>query len=414
MTGNRVFESTYVGHFVVDEASFGLRRTSSIKDLRVQGMVHCNPNPSEKISIESRNVIAQSHVKTDRAQPPVATRPTRTASGSSHRTPIRARPTHHATKSLAETSSSIRESSTRVPIWAKSTVSRPAASAIAQSQLAGSVKRTQSQDLLSGSARPKTPVRSSSFPQHAGRANITSQPKNATPQSSPSRSQIRNESPVPRRAITMPTTPTSSSRSVSQPPQRTTLSKESERENTKVNTRVTTGPRRASTILGTTYSISTTTSRNAANTITPGPTSSRPSSSRATTLIPRPSTSRAATPAVTTIARTLQPLRSSLTGAQPQRELRRVASQPLLRLFNSSASKPPAKPARENARLSQPKEQKRKVEEEGECCICMNAQSDCVLYRCGHACACMHCAKELKQCPICREQVIDVIKLWKI
>lgn len=52
-------------------------------------------------------------------------------------------------------------------------------------------------------------------------------------------------------------------------------------------------------------------------------------------------------------------------------------------------------------------------EEDGECCVCMNAPCDCVFYRCGHVCACLKCAEKFKNCPICRENVSDIIKIWR-
>jgi hypothetical protein len=91
-------------------------------------------------------------------------------------------------------------------------------------------------------------------------------------------------------------------------------------------------------------------------------------------------------------------------------DLRSVASQPLIRATKSVARKP----THGKANPLQHSEGKGRWETEGECCICMNAQSDSVLYRCGHVCACLPCAKEMKQCPICREEVTDVIKIWKI
>jgi hypothetical protein len=48
----------------------------------------------------------------------------------------------------------------------------------------------------------------------------------------------------------------------------------------------------------------------------------------------------------------------------------------------------------------------------GECTVCMDRQSNCVLYRCGHVCCCFGCGKRLKTCPICRKPVEDVIKIY--
>jgi hypothetical protein len=52
----------------------------------------------------------------------------------------------------------------------------------------------------------------------------------------------------------------------------------------------------------------------------------------------------------------------------------------------------------------------------GHCVICLQAEVDCVLYRCGHMCVDMQCALELKaqalKCPICRAPIVDVVKAY--
>ncbi|CAL1291157.1 unnamed protein product [Larinioides sclopetarius] len=53
-----------------------------------------------------------------------------------------------------------------------------------------------------------------------------------------------------------------------------------------------------------------------------------------------------------------------------------------------------------------------------ECVICFGEQVDCVVYRCGHMCMCYSCASKLKnsandQCPICREVIQDVIRIYR-
>ncbi|GFS49950.1 protein neuralized [Nephila pilipes] len=53
-----------------------------------------------------------------------------------------------------------------------------------------------------------------------------------------------------------------------------------------------------------------------------------------------------------------------------------------------------------------------------ECVICFGEQVDCAIYRCGHMCMCYTCASKLKnssndQCPICREVIQDVIRIYR-
>lgn len=53
---------------------------------------------------------------------------------------------------------------------------------------------------------------------------------------------------------------------------------------------------------------------------------------------------------------------------------------------------------------------------DSECVICMNDKVNCVLYRCGHMCLCIKCARETMDvngiCPICRQIIMDVIKIY--
>jgi len=54
-----------------------------------------------------------------------------------------------------------------------------------------------------------------------------------------------------------------------------------------------------------------------------------------------------------------------------------------------------------------------------ECKICYEATVDCVLYMCGHMCLCYQCALQQWKgrgggiCPMCREVIQDVIKIYK-
>lgn len=47
------------------------------------------------------------------------------------------------------------------------------------------------------------------------------------------------------------------------------------------------------------------------------------------------------------------------------------------------------------------------------CKICMDNLIDCVLIDCGHMCSCVKCGKLLAECPICRQFVVRVVRVFK-
>ncbi|CAF1170785.1 unnamed protein product [Didymodactylos carnosus] len=47
------------------------------------------------------------------------------------------------------------------------------------------------------------------------------------------------------------------------------------------------------------------------------------------------------------------------------------------------------------------------------CVICFDADIDCVVLECGHMLCCLNCSKSFQQCPICRQQVQRVKKIYK-
>ncbi|KAI9656161.1 MAG: hypothetical protein M1829_000429 [Trizodia sp. TS-e1964] len=47
------------------------------------------------------------------------------------------------------------------------------------------------------------------------------------------------------------------------------------------------------------------------------------------------------------------------------------------------------------------------------CQICYEGEIDCLFYDCGHVCACLDCAKQLENCPVCRKTVINVVKMFR-
>lgn len=47
------------------------------------------------------------------------------------------------------------------------------------------------------------------------------------------------------------------------------------------------------------------------------------------------------------------------------------------------------------------------------CKICMESLIDCVLLDCGHMVSCIKCGKQLAECPICRQNVVRVVRVFK-
>lgn len=70
-------------------------------------------------------------------------------------------------------------------------------------------------------------------------------------------------------------------------------------------------------------------------------------------------------------------------------------------------AKPPPRPSHPPKFHAKPKDD--------ECKICMERSTTTVFYKCGHSCTCEECGMKLKgkQCPLCRAEVVDVIKLFR-
>ena len=54
-----------------------------------------------------------------------------------------------------------------------------------------------------------------------------------------------------------------------------------------------------------------------------------------------------------------------------------------------------------------------KLTEDDLCKICMDAIVDCVLLDCGHMISCTKCGKRLAECPMCRKNIIKVVRVFK-
>jgi len=47
------------------------------------------------------------------------------------------------------------------------------------------------------------------------------------------------------------------------------------------------------------------------------------------------------------------------------------------------------------------------------CKVCMDAIADCVFLDCGHMVTCVKCGKLLAECPICRSNIVRVVRVFK-
>ena len=54
-----------------------------------------------------------------------------------------------------------------------------------------------------------------------------------------------------------------------------------------------------------------------------------------------------------------------------------------------------------------------KVPDSDLCNIFMSIPIDCLILECGHMATCLACAKSLSKCPICRKQVVRIVKAFK-
>jgi len=50
--------------------------------------------------------------------------------------------------------------------------------------------------------------------------------------------------------------------------------------------------------------------------------------------------------------------------------------------------------------------------EEEQCVVCLDNKKVVLIYPCGHLCVCVRCSTKLKDCPVCRHKVNDVVKVF--
>ena len=70
--------------------------------------------------------------------------------------------------------------------------------------------------------------------------------------------------------------------------------------------------------------------------------------------------------------------------------------------------------AKEQQPMSQDEvDQSGKANEDNECVICFDKPKQYLCVPCGHLCFCQDCKNATKDCPICRQKVVQIIKLFK-
>lgn len=106
---------------------------------------------------------------------------------------------------------------------------------------------------------------------------------------------------------------------------------------------------------------------------------------------------------------------------QQQQHQQQVAS--MVRSFSVPSgvhgkSSPPVPPKTHSMSTpTSPSENTIPESEISECTVCYEREVNSVLYKCGHVCMCFECAIQVKEkgslCPICRQTIHDVIKIYK-
>jgi hypothetical protein len=52
--------------------------------------------------------------------------------------------------------------------------------------------------------------------------------------------------------------------------------------------------------------------------------------------------------------------------------------------------------------------------EENEMCkVCMDHIIDCVFLECGHLVTCVDCGRQLRECPLCRQNIVRIVRVFK-
>ena len=116
---------------------------------------------------------------------------------------------------------------------------------------------------------------------------------------------------------------------------------------------------------------------------------------------------------------------SNTSSLQLQQQLHQQQVAAMVRSFSvpsgvhvQSKSSPPVPPKSHSISTpTSPTESTIAENENNECTVCYEREVNSVLYKCGHVCMCFECAIHVKEkgalCPICRQTIFDVIKIYK-
>ena len=111
-----------------------------------------------------------------------------------------------------------------------------------------------------------------------------------------------------------------------------------------------------------------------------------------------------------------------VAGSGYQAAMKSTATQPSPRVpaippRHGHLATPPTKEFASSSNVSIVDEDEAEDNASNECSVCLEKDVDCVLYSCGHMCMCYECAMDVKSsqalCPICRQQIKDVIKIYR-
>lgn len=71
------------------------------------------------------------------------------------------------------------------------------------------------------------------------------------------------------------------------------------------------------------------------------------------------------------------------------------------------------KAKRSNSNYLEMMQSPKNYDESMTCAICFENERDVVFIPCKHNASCLRCSKNIKQCPVCRLKITDIIRIYK-